>query len=150
VAIGELKLFTIGYQGINLPEFIDTLRNNQISILCDVRKNAFSMKRGFSKKWLSAACVEAGIEYEHYPELGIDSNKRKTLVTAEDYRVLFEEYKDTVIQQTRSSQDILLKKIANTNIALMCFEKDPEQCHRTILADELKKRSDIPTEVVCL
>lgn len=144
------KFYTIGYQGINLPAFIDTLRNNHISILCDVRKNAFSMKRGFSKKWLSAACVEAGITYEHYPELGIDSKKRKNLTTPGDFKALFADYRESVIPQTYGSQDMLLEKIATTNIALICFEKDPEQCHRTILADELKKRSDLPTEAVCL
>lgn len=72
-------LFTIGYEGRSLEQFINTLISNNITMLCDVRKNAFSMKYGFSKRTLQIACDNVGINYIHIPDLGIVSSERKNL-----------------------------------------------------------------------
>ena len=42
-------LFTIGYEGVSLEEYINKLIVNDVKVLCDVRKNSYSMKFGFSK-----------------------------------------------------------------------------------------------------
>ena len=69
-------LYTIGYEGISLEEYLNKLILNDIKVLCDVRKNSVSMKYGFSKVQLQKACEGVGIKYVHIPELGIDSDKR--------------------------------------------------------------------------
>lgn len=69
----DITLFTIGYQGITLEAYLNKLIKNNIKVLCDVRKNALSMKYGFSKSQLKNACNGVGIEYIHIPEVGIDS-----------------------------------------------------------------------------
>ncbi|RGK88002.1 DUF488 family protein, partial [Prevotella disiens] len=92
-------LMTIGYEGFTLEKYLKQLICNDIRVLCDVRKNAFSMKYGFSKGILQKACEGVGIKYIHVPALGIESENRKALNTQEDYDRLFEEYEQTSLKQ---------------------------------------------------
>lgn len=85
-----IVLFTIGYEGISLEQYINKLIVNDVKVLCDVRKNPQSMKYGFCKKQLLNACAGVGIEYLHYPEVGIESDKRQELNNQGDYDKLFE------------------------------------------------------------
>ncbi len=134
----EITLFTIGYQGISLETYLNKLIKNNIKVLCDVRKNALSMKYGFSKSQLKNACNGVGIEYIHIPEVGIESEQRQELKTQADYDVLFEEYKNLNLKKSIDSQTEifnLLKK--NRRIALTCFEADICQCHRKHLSEAI-------------
>ncbi len=131
-------LFTIGYEGRSLEQFLNSLIHNNIRILCDVRKNAMSMKYGFAKGTLSNACYNVGIKYYHIPSLGVDSAERKDLSTKDDYIKLFTEYRADVILNTVAEQKQILDYIsAEKRIALMCFEKDPHMCHRSHLAEAI-------------
>lgn len=131
-------LFTIGYEGRALEEFLNVLKKKNIKVLCDVRKNAMSMKYGFSKKTLSNATRNIGIEYQHFPDLGIESSERKTLVTAKDYNDLFTKYQSGVILKTRKKQMLILQLVEDKKrVALMCFEKEPWMCHRSRLAEAI-------------
>jgi hypothetical protein len=134
----EITLFTIGYQGITLEAYLNKLIKNNIKVLCDVRKNALSMKYGFSKSQLKNACNGVGIEYIHIPEVGIDSEQRQELKTQTDYDALFEEYKNLNLKKSIDSQTEIfniLKK--NRRIALTCFEADICQCHRKHLSEAI-------------
>lgn len=70
-------LFTIGYEGISLEEYLNRLLKNDVKILVDVRNNPLSMKYGFSKSQLQRYCNSLGIEYVHFPEVGIQSEQRQ-------------------------------------------------------------------------
>lgn len=132
-------LFTIGYEGISLEEYLNRLIKHNVRLLVDVRRNPLSQKYGFSKKLLSGFCQKLGIEYIHIPEVGIDSSKRRELNNQTDYDVLFDEYKSTVLNETTETQTqilALLKK--HKRIALTCFEAETCQCHRTHLAEKLE------------
>jgi uncharacterized protein (DUF488 family) len=134
----ESVLFTIGYEGISLEKYINKLIINNVSVLCDVRKNAFSYKYGFSKKQLETACTGVGIKYIHIPALGIESEDRKDLRSQKDYDILFNTYETTVLKSndgTIKLIDNLLK--SNKRVALTCFEKNPMQCHRSRVAKQL-------------
>jgi uncharacterized protein (DUF488 family) len=144
-------LFTIGYEGRTLEEFINILLEKNISLLCDVRKNAFSMKYGFSKNTLSNACKNAHLAYLHIPDLGIESAQRKSLKTKEDYSNLFAHYCQTVLMDSISVQKELGLKIqAAGRAALMCFEADPVMCHRSYCASALVANAQIKLPVVHL
>lgn len=112
---------------------------NNIQTLCDVRKNAFSMKFGFSKNMLKHALEQVGIKYVHLPELGIESEDRKVLNTLEDYKTLFKEYETTTIHtdEAQTALEYLSNLSKNQNIALSCFEKDIKYCHRSVIANVL-------------
>lgn len=133
-------LFTIGYEGISLEEYINKLIANDVKILCDVRKNPLSMKFGFSKTQLQNACNGVGIEYLHIPQLGIDSDKRQELNTQADYDKLFVLYRNTILTQTQDYQEKIIELLKeNKRVALTCFEANICQCHRKHLADVIIK-----------
>jgi hypothetical protein len=58
-------LFTIGYEGLTLENYLNQLLRANITLLCDVRRNPISRKYGFSKRTLSNACAGVGITYRH-------------------------------------------------------------------------------------
>ncbi|MFW5721530.1 MAG: DUF488 family protein [Bacteroidota bacterium] len=137
---GKVKtvLFTIGYEGISLEQYINKLIVNDIKVLCDVRKNPLSMKYGFSKKQLKTACEGVGIDYIHIPEVGIKSNKRQELNTQADYDRLFKIYKkNTLANEPVKQEEILSLLKSKKRIALTCFEADIHQCHRKHLAESI-------------
>src|SRR5690554_5792584 len=80
----KVILFTIGYEGISLEEYLNRLLKNDVKVLVDVRNNPLSMKYGFSKSQLQRYCNSLGIEYVHYPEVGIQSEQRQELNTQAD------------------------------------------------------------------
>lgn len=143
-----IVLFTIGYEGISLEKYLQKLLFNDVKLLVDVRRNPLSMKYGFSKKALKKYCNSLGIEYVHLPDVGIQSDKRKNLTTQNDYNKLFEEYERTTLKETLHSQLKILNMLKqNKRIALTCFEAEPCQCHRTRLAQALKKLPEFKYEV---
>lgn len=74
-------LLTIGYEGKTAGAYIAQLTSAKVSVLCDVRHNPLSRKRGFSKRALAAACAAVGIRYVHLPQLGIPTAERRNIKT---------------------------------------------------------------------
>ena len=131
-------LFTMGYEGFSLEKYLQRLITNNVHVLVDVRKNAFSMKYGFSKSILEKACSGVNIKYIHIPELGIESEKRQELNTQRDYDILFDDYERTTLKKNwKYLLDVRSILDNNHRICLLCFEKDPKQCHRTRVARAL-------------
>lgn len=131
----EQVLFTIGYEGKGIEAFINTLIQNDVRLLCDVRKNPLSRKFGFSKGKLEHITQMVGIRYVHIPDLGIESGKRCSLETPEDYRCLFADYEKTLPGRQAYLDEVYTLLQRNTRIALMCFEHEPEICHRHVIRD---------------
>lgn len=131
-------LFTIGYEGVSPEAYLNKLIKNNVHVLVDVRKNALSMKYGFSKSHLKRFCESIGIEYVHIPEVGIQSDKRQTLNTQQDYDSLFEDYKSNCLTNTITVQQKIIKILKDKRrIALTCFEANICQCHRKPLAESI-------------
>ncbi|MBK8516520.1 MAG: DUF488 domain-containing protein [Saprospiraceae bacterium] len=144
-------LFTIGYEGVTIEQYINKLIKADVKVLCDVRKNSYSMKYGFSKSQLKMACEGVGIQFLHIPEVGIVSDKRKELNTQKDYDLLFEDYVKTVIPKTLSEQEMILNLInEHHRVAITCFEKDICQCHRKHLAEAICQLPEFDYELIHL
>lgn len=144
----EVVLFTIGYEGISLEHYLNKLIKNNIKLLCDVRRNALSMKYGFSKNQLKNACEGVGIKYLHIPEVGINSDKRQELDSQKDYDNLFNDYVLNSLPQTTNYQKEILDLLKdNKRIALTCFEADKCQCHRTHLAEAISNFKEFKYKV---
>lgn len=134
----QIILYTIGYEGISLEEYLNRLIKNDVKVLVDVRNNALSMKFGFSKTQLKSFCASLNIEYLHIPEVGIQSDQRKELKTQSDYDALFNIYKKQNLKKTTSQQQQILSLLKNKKrIALTCFEANICQCHRKHLAEAI-------------
>ncbi|MBU2515345.1 DUF488 domain-containing protein [bacterium] len=141
-------LFSIGYEGKSIDGFLDDLIRNNIKSLIDVRKTPRSMKVGFSKTKLSQYLEKAGIQYLHYPELGIPCELRKFLKSNEDYQKLFKRYDLEILPlQTKALESVLNHLATKKRIALMCFEADPNHCHRSRILRHLTHAMDLKSRI---
>jgi uncharacterized protein (DUF488 family) len=141
-------LFTIGYEGISLEEYLNRLLKNDIKVLVDVRNNPVSMKYGFSKNGLKRYCENSGIQYVHFPEVGIQSEQRTQLAVQSDYDKLFIIYRTSYLTKTKPVQNAILNLLKQyKRIALTCFEANIDQCHRKHLAEAIKGLSDFDYEI---
>ena len=131
-------LCTIGYQGKTVDEFIGQLENFRVSILIDVREIPISRKKGFSKTSLSQHLREHDIEYVHLGELGSPRALRHKLRKDNDYDYFFTEY-SRHIKSHMQIIEALCKTISDHICCIMCYEKLPGYCHRSIVAEEIRK-----------
>lgn len=132
---------TIGYEGYTVERYLNQLLANGVTTLCDVRRNAISRKYGFSKGTLAKGCEGVGLRYEHLPQLGIESEKRRGLDSQAAYDALFAEYERCNLpRQSEALGSIRAWVDGGSRVALTCFEHLPEQCHRHCVADALESQ----------
>jgi len=133
----SILIYTIGYEGLHIEEYINKLICNGIKLLCDVRENPLSRKYGFSKRSLSTLLPKFGIEYLHIPELGIKSKNRKGLKSSSDYEILFDDYRKSLPERQVGLTRIMKEFKTHKRIALTCFERESQSCHRHCISDFL-------------
>ncbi len=129
------KLFTIGYEGAKLDDFVETLRAAKIDVLLDIREIPVSRRRGFSKTVLGQTVEASGITYRHERKLGSPKSIRHRLREDGNYNRFFREFERYLDKQRE-----LLESLAGElkgNVALMCYEKDHADCHRRSVAEAL-------------
>lgn len=135
-------LFTIGYEQASLPDVIAALKGAKVKLLIDTRAVAASRKAGFSKKMLSATLDEAGIAYLHFQKLGTPASGREAARSG-DYKTLWKIYGKHI--KTAAAQEELaeLNKLVNAGkkICLLCYERKPEECHRSKIAELVHKET---------
>ena len=135
----DVTLFSVGYEGLTIDAYINKLIRNNVAMVVDVRRNPISMKYGFSKTRFSSYLQNAGIKYEHIPQLGIESRLRKKLETRKDYEVLFRNYANKALpyreQELARVRDLLGE---HRRVALTCFESDHTSCHRHKITERLE------------
>ena len=138
-------LATIGYEGRSYEAYFNQLLGAGISRLCDVRRNPFSRKWGFSKRLLSQGCELLGIRYEPFPELGIESKHRANLGDRAAYDRLFARYEATTLPRCRDAVSRIARWIdAGERVAVTCYERDSRDCHRSRLATAIVKAAAEP------
>jgi uncharacterized protein (DUF488 family) len=134
-------LFTIGYEQARPAAVLDELRRAEIDLLVDTRAVAASRRPGFSKRQLAAALDETGISYVHLQKLGTPAQGRVAARTG-DTETLWRIYDKHI--RTRDAQDALAQLIAliksGKRIALLCYCRDPNACHRSRIVVNVKKR----------
>lgn len=91
-----MKLYTIGYEGRTMQEFISKLKEHDITVVCDVRAIATSRRLEFRKCALGIALFKNGIEYHHYPDLGISPKERRNAVRLNDHAGMLRSRSDEV------------------------------------------------------
>lgn len=132
-------LFTIGYEGAELDQFLATLTDAGVKHVVDIRDVPASRKRGFSKSALAAALAGQAIEYTHLKALG-DPKPGREAMRRDDYDTFLEIYSAHVEQP---SAQAALKDAANIAVSqpsvLLCYERDPKHCHRTLVAGMMKE-----------
>lgn len=130
------KLYTLGYEGQNIDVFISELKKNRIDTLVDIRELPLSRKKGFSKKALVNKLEEENIRYVHFKNLGSPSEIRKKVREDKNYKSFFSKFSEYLSNQGECLKAVL-ELTEFQNCCLLCFEKDPEICHRMIVAKEI-------------
>lgn len=134
---------TIGYEGASLDDFIRSLKLAHVEIVIDVRERAQSRRPGFSKSALIAALAGAGIDYEHFPELG-DPKAGREAARAGDWSNFRRIYFGIVKKPEAVAAITEIVEIeASMHACLLCYERDPFTCHRKIITDIIQESEGI-------
>lgn len=131
------SLLTIGYEGADLHDFLDTLRAAGVTRLVDTRERAQSRRRGYSKTALSQALGEQGIGYTHLRALGTPPSLRKAYRLEHDFALLERGYHAHLATQGEALEG-LGALAARERVCLLCYEADPNTCHRSLIAARLQ------------
>jgi uncharacterized protein (DUF488 family) len=147
------RVTTIGVYGWTLDSFLDALRKAGVRLVLDVRQRRGV--RGSEYAWanakrLQAALDEAGIAYEHRQELAPTTELRELQYRADDRTgvgkrsraELAPEYAERYTREILGQVDLrpLVDELADDGAAvLLCVERDPEACHRSLVAERLEQ-----------
>lgn len=137
--IGEAdRLFTVGYEGRSIDGFVELLADEGIERLVDVRDNPWSRKPGFTKGELAEHLEEGGVDYEHLGELGTPKPIRRGLSEGEidDFEAAYLGHLDDQAEAVERLHELADERPT----AVMCMERDVEDCHRQYLAKRMAER----------
>lgn len=128
-------IFTIGYEGATVDGFLAALQQAGIERLIDVRALPLSRRPGFSKSALAAAVNEIGIDYVHLKDLGTPKRGRDAAKKG-DVGTLRAVYDDQLaLPEAQVAAARMLELATEKPSALLCYERDPCHCHRTLLLE---------------
>jgi uncharacterized protein (DUF488 family) len=117
---------------------MERLLDAGIEQVIDVRERAMSRKPGFSGGALRAELDDAGIDYRHIPELGSPSEVRAEYKESGDFEKFRHEYESHLEKQT-PFLELLLELMSLRTTALLCFERDSQACHRSLICEQLER-----------
>ena len=128
-----MKLFTIGYEATTMAEFIAALRAAGVQRVIDVRALPLSRRPGFSKTPLRGALAEAGLDYVHLKALGTPAEGREAARKGrhEELKRIYAAQLD--LPEAIVAAEQMRELAAEKPSALLCYERDPGGCHRTLL-----------------
>lgn len=135
-------LFTIGYEGKTQAEFLEELRAAGVELLIDVRAVAASRRPGFSKTALANGLRECGIDYLHLRSLGTPADGRQAARAGRvaEMRAIYAKQLET--PEAGLALEQALAEAAGRPSALLCYERDAPDCHRSMLAQRMVDREE--------
>lgn len=137
--IAKPAVFTAGYEGLAVDGFLDLLMRNGIQRLIDVRRNPVARRFGYHKSTLRRLALNVGIDYMHFPEVGIASENRQNLETFDDRLKLFDKYEKTTLRHETNAVRQIAALMEEKPSALVCLEAEACCCHRSRLAEPIEK-----------
>jgi len=140
-------LYTIGYEQAKPAAVLGELERARIEVVVDTRAVAASRRPGFSKRQLAASLDETGIGYIHLQKLGTPAEGRAASRSG-DTDLLWRIYDKHI--KTREAQAELDELIAliktGKRVALLCYCRDPNTCHRSRIVANVKKRTRVEVD----
>ena len=138
-----MRIFTIGYEATTTGDFITALETAGVKRVIDVRALPLSRRPGFSKTPLRGALEEAGIEYVHLKALGTPADGRAAARAGRhaDLERIYASQLELPEAIAQGAQ--MLDLAAEMPSALLCFEREPAHCHRTLLLDAVARGAEI-------
>lgn len=138
-----MKIFTIGYESTTMADFIAALKRAGVEQVIDVRMLPLSRRPGFSKSTLAASLAEEGIGYVHLKALGTPKPGRDAAKKG-DRETMRRVYADQLhLPEAQAQAAQMLALAAEKPSALLCYERDPHICHRTMLLEAEGQGADV-------
>lgn len=136
------NFYTIGYSERTSAMLVTLLKKVGVRTLVDVRAQPTSQYRPeFNKKELQQLLKQNGIEYVHYPQLGVSTDVRMGLAKTGDWTSFFEWYDKNVIEKLE--KNFVDLESLSYPLAFMCVELDPTKCHRHRIARFLEQKKGL-------
>jgi uncharacterized protein (DUF488 family) len=138
-----MQIFTIGYEGAIQPELIEALKIARVELLADIRAVPLSRRPGFSKNILANGLRDAGIDYVGMKSLGTPAEGREAARRG-DHRTLARVYASQLELPEAIAQGAQLRALAaERRTAVLCFEREPAGCHRSLLIEALMPEATV-------
>jgi uncharacterized protein (DUF488 family) len=138
-----MRIFTIGYEGATVGEFVAALDVVGVKRVIDVRALPLSRRPGFSKTPLGAALAESGFDYVHLKALGTPPAGR-TAARAGRHADMARIYAGQLELPEAIAQSAQMLAFADEKpSALLCMERDPAHCHRSLLLNAVAGDAEI-------
>ena len=138
-----MRIFTIGYEGATVSEFLSALQQAGVERVIDIRAVPNSQRPGFSKTPLRNALAEAGIDYVHLRALGTPADGRAAARAGrkDELKRIYAGQLELpeAIAETGKMLDLSREKPS----ALLCYERDPAACHRTLLLEAVAPDAEV-------
>jgi len=128
-----MRIFTIGYEGATQDTLLAALQAAGVTRVIDVRAVPLSRKPGFSKNVLRAGLAEAGIDYVHLKALGTPPAGREAARKGRHAEMARIYAGQLELPEAVAAAAEMIEFAAERPSALLCFERDPAACHRTVL-----------------
>lgn len=135
-----MPIFTLGYEGLSPERFTSILNEAGIEHVCDARELPLSRKRGFSKSAMAQMLADHGIKYEHVRSLGCPRPIRNRYKETGDWSEYTASFAKHLRVQSQAVAD--LAEVSRTmKTCVICFEANPDQCHRKFVAAAVAERT---------
>lgn len=137
-----MKLYTLGYQGLSLAEYVRILREAHVGLVLDVRDHAWSQRPEFVKSTLRNELARVGVDYVHAPFVGNPARIRKRARSAAECLRKYRAYIEAEGQAIQTLNQIITEAITSGRwVCLTCYERNSSNCHREILVELLTSRN---------
>ncbi len=138
-----MRIFTIGYEGTTVGEFLAALQQAGVERVIDVRAVPNSRRPGFSKTPLRNALAEVGIDYVHLRALGTPADGRAAARAGrhEELERIYAGQLELPEAMAQGAQMVELSREKPS--AVLCYERDPSGCHRTLLLDSVAPDAEV-------
>ncbi len=142
----QRKLYTIGFVKKSAKVFFSLLKNNNVTLIADIRLNNKGQLAGYTKaEDLEYFLSLFGINYQYWPHFAPTKQIRDTYHKNKS----FDEYESAyrkLIESRRSVEKVSAALLSKETVCLLCSEPEPDKCHRRIAA-ELIAETFAPVEI---
>lgn len=138
-----MRIFTIGYEGATVAEFLAALQKAGVERVIDIRAVPNSRRPGFSKTPLRTALAEAGIDYVHLRALGTPADGRAAARAGRKDELKRIYAGQLELPEAIAESGKMLDLSREKPSALLCYERDPAACHRTLLLEAVVPDAEV-------
>jgi uncharacterized protein (DUF488 family) len=146
MAMAKHSIYTAGYAGFDQEGFLAKLELFKVAVVIDIRQKPISRNHDFTRSRLQPFLEQNGIQYLHLQELGVPTEYRDELKKDGDLKEYFKKFRRYLAGQKDTLQK-LYKMATQQTCCLLCLEKVPSECHRSVVGDCLMKLNGQKLEV---